>query len=560
MSKILVLFYDDEYGIRRVPISDGSFPLGKVGDRLVIAYILDTLNEIFSSLNICAEIIIPFPHGVDNRHPQMSPRDLFYHSTSGAGCEWSKINANNEQQMYRQLKGTANAGNAMLYAIDDPIRLRDYLGQVVTDQAHVWIVSSGQIFLNTALSMELYHQFNLNGHTSVQAVGHNVGLTPQIFTGSAFLKCIQTPASKHLPAEQQLTLDPALQELSMRKIRLKYHSSRSTMIAQMVMETGSPGNRTIVSLLDQFRRLIQQNAYTSSKGKTVPVFWGDSERYWPTPEEYPAKHQFSELFSAAARDVVLLQKKTGLDVRQCQILELGCGDGTAAMVFKAMGVKKVVGTDVDLEQGTPSQRRMLAIWPNEIPKNFEVVETEGARLYYGGLEFQSMGAEFLTFDDDVFDVVVSNQMLEHVHDPQKAMTESLRVTKPGGYMIVRYNPWFHLTGGHGSCTTDIPWGHVLLDEDEMEEYYLKTEFPERATDARSRLITYFNPKRLCLKEFEYILQTLLPLRIIHYETSHQSFRSELITHDLLQMAKNRYPEMTYRDMVTNQVLLIVQKV
>ena len=82
MSEILVLFYDDKCGIRRVPISDGSFPLGKVGDRLVIAYILDTLNEIFASLNISAEIIIPFPHGVDNLYPQMSPRDLFYHSTT----------------------------------------------------------------------------------------------------------------------------------------------------------------------------------------------------------------------------------------------------------------------------------------------------------------------------------------------------------------------------------------------------------------------------------------------------------------------------------------------
>jgi ubiquinone/menaquinone biosynthesis C-methylase UbiE len=203
---------------------------------------------------------------------------------------------------------------------------------------------------------------------------------------------------------------------------------------------------------------------------------------------------------------------------------------------------------------------MLAIWPNDIPKNFQVVETEGARAYYGGLEFQRMGAEFLTFEDDVFDVVVSNQMLEHVRDPRKAMSESFRVTKPGGYIIVRYNPWFHLTGGHGSCTTDIPWGHVLLDEDEMEEYYLKAEFPERASDARRRLTTYFNPKRLYLKEFEDILHTLLPTRIIHYETSLQSFRSELITHDLIQMAKKRYPEVTYRDMVTDQVLLIVQKI
>ena len=558
--KVLVLFYDDECGIRRVPVSDGSFPLGKIGDRLVIAYILDTLNEIFSSLNISAEIIIPFPHGVDRVYPHKSPRDLFYHSTSGAGCEWSKCNADNEQRMYNQLKAAANAGSAMLYAIDDPARFRDHLGRVVTDQTHVWIVSSGQIFLNAALTAELYRQFASNGYPSVQAVGHEVGLTPQLFSGSDFLTCLQAPAGKHLPVERQLFLDTVLQELGIRNMRLKYRSSRSTMISQMVMETGSPGNSTLAFLLDRIRRLIEQKTYTSSKGKTVPVFWGDAEGHWPTPEEYPAKPEFSEIFSAAARDLILLQQKTGLDIKRCQILELGCGDGSSSMVFKALGAQKVIGTDVDLEPAAPSQSRMLAIWPDEIPKNFQVLETEGARSYDGGLEFQRMGAEFLTFEDNRFDVVVSNQMLEHVRDPRKAMTESLRVTKPGGYTIVRYNPWFHLTGGHGSCTTDIPWGHVLLDEDEMEEYYLKTEFPERAADARHRLKTYFNPRRLSLREFEDILQTLLPLRMIHYETSCQSFRSELITHDLLQTVNNRYPEVTYRDMVTNQVLLIVQKV
>jgi SAM-dependent methyltransferase len=559
MSKILVLFYDDKCGIQRVPISDGSFPLGKVGDRLVIAYILDTLNDILSSLDIFADIIIPFPHGVDDLNPHLSPKDLFYHTTSGAWCEWSSVNADNEQQMFRQLKAAADAGNAKLYATDDPMHLKEHLGQLVTDQTHVWIVSSGQIFLNTALSLELYRQFNANGHTCVEAVGHDVGLTPQMFTRSAFMKFIQTSSPEHVPVAQQIALDPVLEELGKRNISLNYRSSRSTVIAKMVMETGTPGNQTLGCLLDHFRRLIMQKTYTSSKGKTVPVFWGDSERYWPTPEEYPAKPQFSEFFSAAVRDVVLLQKKTGLDLSQCRILELGCGDGTAAMVYKAMGVKKVVGTDADLEKAAPSLRRLLAIWPSDIPKNFQVNETEWGYSYSAGLEFRTMPAEFLAFEDNVFDIVVSNQMLEHVQNPHRAMNESLRVTKPGGYVIVRYNPWFHLTGGHGACTTDIPWGHLLLDDDEMEEYYLKTEFPERAADARIRLTTYFNPKRLYLKDFEEILHSLLPLHIVHYETSHQPFRSELITHDLLQMARGRYPEVTYRDMVTNQVLLIVQK-
>ena len=42
----------------------------------------------------------------------------------------------------------------------------------------------------------------------------------------------------------------------------------------------------------------------------------------------------------------------------------------------------------------------------------------------------------LPFEDGAFDCVVSDQVLEHVEgDPRKAIEESIRVTKPGGYVV-----------------------------------------------------------------------------------------------------------------------------
>lgn len=41
----------------------------------------------------------------------------------------------------------------------------------------------------------------------------------------------------------------------------------------------------------------------------------------------------------------------------------------------------------------------------------------------------------LAFDDSSFDMVVADQVLEHVEDPARAIAESLRVLRSGGVMI-----------------------------------------------------------------------------------------------------------------------------
>ena len=59
--------------------------------------------------------------------------------------------------------------------------------------------------------------------------------------------------------------------------------------------------------------------------------------------------------------------------------------------------------------------------------------------------FQSTDAGKLQFDDDFFDVVISNQVFEHVSDPQKWLSEISRVLKPGGVFLALFpdkSAWF----------------------------------------------------------------------------------------------------------------------
>lgn len=63
---------------------------------------------------------------------------------------------------------------------------------------------------------------------------------------------------------------------------------------------------------------------------------------------------------------------------------------------------------------------------------------EGRRRHAGvrGLEFVQADATDLPFDDESFDAVTMSYGLRNVNEPKKALAELLRVTKPGGRLVI----------------------------------------------------------------------------------------------------------------------------
>ena len=54
----------------------------------------------------------------------------------------------------------------------------------------------------------------------------------------------------------------------------------------------------------------------------------------------------------------------------------------------------------------------------------------------------------LPFDDDSVDVCLSSNVAEHVSQPWRLGREMLRVTKPGGLVVLSYTVWLGPFGGH----------------------------------------------------------------------------------------------------------------
>jgi len=93
------------------------------------------------------------------------------------------------------------------------------------------------------------------------------------------------------------------------------------------------------------------------------------------------------------------------------ILEIGCSTGYFTKVLKNKG-KNVCGVDINADHIELAQRK------------------------YPRIRFQTCDASGLPFSDESFDVVLMLEVLEHVQDEVRIISEIYRVLKDGGTLIM----------------------------------------------------------------------------------------------------------------------------
>lgn len=114
------------------------------------------------------------------------------------------------------------------------------------------------------------------------------------------------------------------------------------------------------------------------------------------------------------RRLTLIQHFVALE--HARILDIGCGVGTYVRKFREF-TPHVLGVDID-----------------------SVRLRNGARETPGLLRAMS---ESLPFPDGIFDLVLLNEVIEHVQDDRRTLEEAVRVTRPGGHIVIfAPNRWF----------------------------------------------------------------------------------------------------------------------
>ena len=101
-----------------------------------------------------------------------------------------------------------------------------------------------------------------------------------------------------------------------------------------------------------------------------------------------------------------------------RVLDVGCGTGDDVIDYAAYVGSNGSAVGVDLSSAMVDEARARA------------------RRRRAAAEFVEADAQSLPFPDACFDACVSDRMLQHVHDPARAVAEMARVLVPGGRIVV----------------------------------------------------------------------------------------------------------------------------
>lgn len=116
-----------------------------------------------------------------------------------------------------------------------------------------------------------------------------------------------------------------------------------------------------------------------------------------------------------------------------KLLEVGAGVGTFLIVARTRYGIDAYGVEPSKDEFSPFNQISLSLLKeHNLPNNMVVCGK----------------AEKLDFNDNIFDLIYSTNVLEHVQDPEKVLSESIRVLKPGGYLQFVIPNYFSFWEGH----------------------------------------------------------------------------------------------------------------
>lgn len=131
------------------------------------------------------------------------------------------------------------------------------------------------------------------------------------------------------------------------------------------------------------------------------------------------------------------------------VLEIGCGEGGNLVPFVEMGCARVVGID-------------LAKGKIENAGRFFGQMDHGGRVEFIADDIYNVSPEVL----GQFDVIITRDVLEHIHGQERFMQVMRRFLKPEGRFFLGFPPWYNPFGGHQQmCESKLlsktPFFHIL---------------------------------------------------------------------------------------------------
>lgn len=136
-----------------------------------------------------------------------------------------------------------------------------------------------------------------------------------------------------------------------------------------------------------------------------------------------------------------------------RVLEIGCGHGGITCYLASIGATPAVGIDLD-----PSRFEHGAALAGAI-------ESASGGRHKLTVTFAVMDCHDLAFADASFDVVMADNLMEHVTDPKRVMLEAFRVLTANGILVVpTFSSILSKHGLHVKHGLKVPWANLFFNE------------------------------------------------------------------------------------------------
>jgi len=172
----------------------------------------------------------------------------------------------------------------------------------------------------------------------------------------------------------------------------------------------------IMSLLAFSFVWAKQKAEKQSNTKNTEGFLADKQRALNFYRIFSVAYDIlnPHFYTDAMREEIVSQLRNGVNLR---VLDVGCGTGyTTSGILNREDVCEVVGLDMN---------------PVQLKRAVKNLASEKRRI-----SISRGDADNLPFIDGSFDTVISVGAIENFPDPERALKELARVTKPDGTVVV----------------------------------------------------------------------------------------------------------------------------
>lgn len=126
------------------------------------------------------------------------------------------------------------------------------------------------------------------------------------------------------------------------------------------------------------------------------------------------------------------------------VVDFGCGQGCQAIALARKGAYRVVGVDSN-SRTLAKARNMLS--KTNLQDKVHFVEKLPAHL------------------KEQFDIVISQNSMEHFPDPAAVLAEMISILKVNGRLIITFGPpWYAPYGSHMHFFSKVPWINIWFSE------------------------------------------------------------------------------------------------